>query len=124
MELSESILREQLRDVLSGEIVGFEIQQSRNDADRFGKPFLARERFIMGYTSRMKGFARQGKTQLVEFCRALIATLQTVRDDEPLYFWVAIQPHRRVSGLSTPSRVVGVIPDDYLGASPSNENDV
>ena len=117
MELTEPILREQLRGVLPGDIVAIEIHPARNDIARFGATFYARDSRIMGYTSRMKGFARQDRTHLVEFCQSMIDALRTIRDDETLYNWMATLPGRRVRvyGLSTSLRLIGVHPDNYLG---------
>lgn len=126
MEFTEPILRGQLAGVLTGEIVTVEIFPERNDIDRFGAVFYARDSRIMGYTSRMKGFVRQGRTHLAEFCQRMIEALRTVRDDESLYSWTATLPGRRerVHGLSTPLRLIGVHPDDYLGPLYSEDHTV
>ena len=124
MELTEPILREQLNGVLPDDIIAIEILPERNEIDRFGATFYARDRRIMGYTSRMKGFARQNRTHLVEFCQRMIDTLRLIRDDEPLYHWTAalIDRRQKVHGLSTPFRLVGVHPDDYLGPLYSDDH--
>ncbi|HEY6170338.1 MAG TPA: hypothetical protein VI454_20060 [Verrucomicrobiae bacterium] len=119
MQLTEFILREQLRGVLPEEILAIEIFPARNDIDRFGETFYARDHRIMVYTARMKGFARQGRTELVEFCQRTIDALREVRDDESLFNWAAKLRNRewRVYGISTAHRLIGVHPDDFLGPS-------
>ena len=116
MELDETILRNQLKNVVQGDIIGFELS---NLSRRSGESSLGSTRnyLIHVFTARMRGAEEDRKTDQAAVYLKLLQGIRRVPDDEPIYLWTAIQQHGRVSGYSTPCRLVGVCPYDFYKVS-------
>ena len=112
MQLDESILREQLRDIGSADIIGFELS---NLSSRSGEGHFRTTRDYLAhvFTARARGADQDGKPERAAVFRGFLESVQRLPDDEPIYLWTAIQQDRRVSGYSTPLRLIGVIPDEF-----------
>ena len=112
MQLDEVGLREQLRDVVIGDILGVELI---NLSNRSGEGYFktTREYLIHMFTARMRGAQEDSKPERAAVFRRFIESIQFVTDDEPIYLWMVIQEHRRVRGYSTPRRLIGVVPDGF-----------
>lgn len=116
--MNESLVQQQIANAISEVATVSELHHMRNDSDIQGRPFLARDRLRKIYEGRLRGVLQRApeRTDLEQLCRSVLMSLADVADDEPLYSWQAQTPSRRLSGISTPLRVVAFFQDDTENA--------
>jgi hypothetical protein len=117
--MNEAVIQQQVADAISEVVTITELHQMRDDTDIHGLPFLARDRLRKIYEGRLRGVLLRApeRTDLQHLCQSVLTSLADVADDEPLYSWRAQSPSRRLSGISTPLRVVALLPDESADAS-------
>ena len=111
MSLTEPILRDQLRETVTGDIVGFELHPMPNRTGDDGRRYFARDGLIHTYDVRARSADQDGKPERAAVWRGFLKNLREVLDDEEICFWTAILANRRVRGCSTSRRLIGIWPD-------------
>jgi len=112
--MNEAVIQKQIADATSEAVRVTEVHPMRDDTDIHGRPFLARDRLRKIYEGRLRGVLHRApeRTDLQHLCQSVLTSLAVVADDEPLFSWRAQTPSRRFSGISTPIRVVAMLPDE------------
>ena len=113
MTFTEPMLREQLRHKVEGDILGMELHPMPDRTGADGRRYIARDGLIHTYSVRMRGAEVDGALERAAVWRDFLANLRAVADDEEICFWVAIQPQRRIHGISTFRRLVGIWPEGF-----------
>jgi hypothetical protein len=116
MSLTEPILREQLRGVIQDEIAEVEMSVKKDCVGADGKTTFARDDLIRVYSVRLMAAGEDGKPKFRAMWRQLVRNLCDAEDDEEIWFWTVNKSGRRVDGLSTPKRLIGII-DFHLSQS-------
>lgn len=116
--MNEAVIQKQIADATFEAVTLTEIHPMRDDIDIHGRPFLARDRLRKIYEGRLRGVLHRApeRTDLQHLCQSVLTSLAAVADDEPLFSWRAQTPSRRFSGISTPIRVVALLPDETAAA--------
>src|SRR3954466_4462200 len=112
-ELSEAVLRSQLASHFPQPLEIAEICLMPDDIDRFGQPFLARDRLKTIYRGRLRGVQLHASLpdSRADMLEASLKQLDAVASDEPLYSWTVLSGGKRIGGISTTKRLIIVIPE-------------
>jgi len=103
-----STIREQLRGRVDGDITDAEIHPMANHVNSDGVIFLARDQLRSTHTGRLRRSDEGSDAQA--FCRSVLLALEDITDSEPIYSWTATGPDRKVTGFSTPRRLIFIWP--------------
>ncbi|MEN9675697.1 MAG: hypothetical protein RIS76_1593 [Verrucomicrobiota bacterium] len=112
--MTPAIIQQQIVDATTEAATVTELHHMSDYTDIHGQPFLARDRLRKIYEGRLRGVLQRApeRTDLEHLCRSVLTSLAAVANDEPLYSWRAQTSSRRLSGISTPLRVVAFFPDE------------
>ena len=112
-ELPEALLRSQLASYFLQPLEIAEIHRMPDDVDRFGQPFLARDRLRIIYRGRLRGVQLHASLpdSRADMLQASLQQLDAVASDEPLYSWTVVSEGKRIGGISTTKRLIIVIPE-------------
>ena len=109
MPLIEPILREQLRGVIEDDITEIELTPKKDCVGANGKTTFVRDDLIRIYSVRMMAAGEDGKPKFRTMWRSLVHNLCEVDDDEQIWFWTINKSDKRVDGLSTARRLIGIV---------------
>ena len=116
----EAVIRGHVREITSEEVTIRDICLMRDDVDRFGRPFTARECLRGILEGRLRGvrlFRPENLRQQQEL-ESSLAALAGMTPDEQLYSWTAKAATGYFGGISTMRRSISI------GASDLDHNPV